>query len=39
MGVIRTTLLIDRDGAVAHVWSKVSVDGHVEAVLAAARAL
>ncbi len=39
MGVERTTVLIDRDGRVAQVWSKVNVPGHAEAVLEAARAL
>ena len=39
MGVERTTVLLDRDGRVARVWSKVSVPGHAEEVLAAARAL
>ena len=39
MGVDRTTLLIDREGTIARVWPKVKVPGHVEEVLAAARAL
>ena len=39
MGVERTTVLIDRDGRIARVWSKVKVPGHAEEVLAAARAL
>ncbi len=39
MGVERTTFLIDAEGRVARVWSKVKVDGHAEDVLAAARAL
>lgn len=39
MGVIRTTVLIDRTGAIVRVWPKVRVDGHAEAVLAAAQAL
>ena len=39
MGVERTTVLVDRDGAIARVWNKVKVPGHVEAVLAAAKAL
>ena len=38
MGVIRTTLLIDRDGRIARIWPKVSVDGHAEEVLEAAKA-
>jgi peroxiredoxin Q/BCP len=39
MGVERATFLIDADGRVAHVWEKVKVAGHAEAVLKAARAL
>lgn len=39
MGVERTTVLIDADGRVARIWSKVKVPGHAEEVLAAARAL
>ena len=38
-GIIRSTVLIDRDGKVAQVWPKVSVKGHAEEVLAAAQAL
>ena len=32
MGVIRSTFLIDPDGNLAHIWSKVSVKGHPEDV-------
>ncbi|NBE08463.1 peroxiredoxin [Paragemmobacter ruber] len=39
MGVERTTFLIDGTGKVAQVWNKVSVKGHAEEVLAAAKAL
>ncbi len=39
MGIVRSTFLIDRDGLVAETWSKVKVKGHVEAVLAACKAL
>lgn len=39
MGVIRRTVLIDATGRIARVWPKVSVEGHAEEVLAAARAL
>ena len=39
MGVERATFLVDREGRVARVWRKVSVKGHAEAVLEAARAL
>ena len=34
MGVVRTTVLIDPDGKVAHVWEKVKVKGHVDKVKA-----
>lgn len=39
MGIERSTFLIDRDGKIARIWPKVKVPGHVEEVLAAARAL
>jgi peroxiredoxin Q/BCP len=39
MGVERTTVLVDREGRIAEVWSKVKVPGHAEAVLKAAQAL
>jgi len=39
MGVERTTLLIDAEGRIAHIWPKVKVKGHAEAVLAAAKTL
>jgi len=39
MGVIRMTYLIDESGKIARVWPKVSVDGHAEEVLDAAKAL
>jgi thioredoxin-dependent peroxiredoxin len=39
MGVIRKTFLIDRQGRIARIWPKVSVPGHAEEVLAAAKAL
>ncbi|MFD2653840.1 peroxiredoxin [Brucella rhizosphaerae] len=39
MGVERATFLIDADGRIAHIWEKVKVAGHAEAVLEAARAL
>jgi thioredoxin-dependent peroxiredoxin len=39
MGIDRSTFLIGRDGRLARVWRKVKVPGHVEEVLAAARAL
>ncbi len=34
MGVIRSTVLIDPDGRVAHHWPKVKAGGHAEAVRA-----
>jgi thioredoxin-dependent peroxiredoxin len=39
MGVLRKTYLIDAKGRIAQVWPKVSVEGHAEEVLKAARAL
>jgi thioredoxin-dependent peroxiredoxin len=39
MGIERTTVLIDGAGKVARVWNKVSVKGHADEVLAAAKAL
>jgi peroxiredoxin Q/BCP len=39
MGVIRSTFLIDAKGKIAQVWPKVSVTGHAEEVLEAAKAL
>jgi peroxiredoxin Q/BCP len=38
-GVIRSTFLIDAKGKIAQVWPKVSVAGHAEEVLEAAKAL
>lgn len=38
-GVERTTFLIDRDGNIAKVYPKVKVNGHMEQVLADAKAL
>ncbi len=39
MGIERTTFLIDEKGVIRGVWPKVKIDGHVDAVLAAAKAL
>jgi thioredoxin-dependent peroxiredoxin len=39
MGIERTTFLIDEKGVIRGVWPKVKIDGHVDAVLAAAQAL
>ena len=39
MGLERATFLLDADGRVVRAWRKVSVPGHAEEVLAAARAL
>ncbi len=39
MGVLRKTFLIDAKGRIARVWPRVSVPGHAEEVLAAAKAL
>jgi thioredoxin-dependent peroxiredoxin len=39
MGIVRTTYLIGGDGKVVRRWDKVNVEGHVEDVLAAVKAL
>ena len=36
-GILRTTVLIGADGRVERIWRNVKVDGHAEAVLAAAK--
>jgi peroxiredoxin Q/BCP len=33
-GIIRSTVLVDPKGVIRHAWPKVTVKGHVEAVLA-----
>jgi thioredoxin-dependent peroxiredoxin len=38
-GILRTTVLIDRNGRIARIWRNVKVDGHADEVLAAAQAL
>ena len=39
MGIERATFLVDEKGVVRGIWHKVKVPGHVDAVLAAAKAL
>lgn len=39
MGIERSTFLLDGDGVIRKVWRKVKVDGHVDKVLEAAKAL
>jgi thioredoxin-dependent peroxiredoxin len=39
LGIVRATFLIGPDQRIAKVWPRVSVDGHAEDVLAAAKAL
>lgn len=39
MGIIRKTFLIDGKGRIVHIWPKVSVPGHAEEVLDAAKSL
>lgn len=39
MGIVRMTFLIGPDRRIARIWPKVSIDGHAEDVLAAAKAL
>lgn len=38
-GIIRSTFLIDPKGVIRHAWPKVSVKGHVQAVLEQLKAL
>lgn len=38
-GIIRSTFIIDPDGNIAAVWSKVKVKGHVDAVMEKLQAL
>jgi len=38
-GIIRSTFLVDPKGVIRHVWPKVSVKGHVEAVIEVLAAL
>jgi thioredoxin-dependent peroxiredoxin len=39
MGIIRKTFLIDAQGRIARIWPKVTVPGHAEEVLEAAKSL
>jgi peroxiredoxin Q/BCP len=39
LGILRTTVLIDKRGKIARIWRNVKVDGHADEVLAAAQAL
>ncbi|TAE81084.1 MAG: thioredoxin-dependent thiol peroxidase [Alphaproteobacteria bacterium] len=39
MGIERTTLLLDKDGVIRHIWNKVKVTGHAEDVLEKLRTL
>ena len=39
MGIDRSTFLVGKDGKIARIWRKVSVPGHVEEVLEAAKAV
>ena len=39
MGMERATFLVDAKGVIRHIWRKVKVPGHVEAVLVAAKSL
>jgi len=39
MGMERATFLVDAKGVIREIWRKVKVPGHVDAVLAAAKAL
>lgn len=35
MGIVRTTFVVGKDGVITHIWPKVAVKGHDEAVLSA----
>jgi thioredoxin-dependent peroxiredoxin len=37
-GILRTTVLVGKDGRIIRIWRNVRVDGHADEVLAAARA-
>ena len=39
MGVVRTTVLVGRDGRVARIFPKVQIEGHVQEVESAVREL
>ncbi|SDI27560.1 thioredoxin-dependent thiol peroxidase [Aliiruegeria lutimaris] len=39
MGIERATFLIDGDGVIRRIWRKVKVDGHIDEVLEAVKAL
>lgn len=39
MGIERATFLVDAEGLIRRAWRKVSVKGHAQEVLEAARAL
>ena len=39
VGIQRSTFLVDKDGTIAKVWPRVSVEGHDAAVLEAVRSL
>ena len=39
MGIVRTTILTDKDHKIVQIWRKVKVAGHVEVVLTAAQSL
>jgi peroxiredoxin Q/BCP len=39
LGIIRTTVLVGKDGRIARIWRRVKVDGHAAEVLEAAKAL
>ena len=39
LGITRTTVLVGADGLIKRIWRHVKVDGHADAVLAAARSI
>jgi len=39
LGILRTTVLLDRNGKIAKIWRNVKVDGHADEVLEAVQNL
>ena len=39
LGILRTTVLIGKDGKIAKIWRNVRVDGHADEVLAAVQTM
>jgi peroxiredoxin Q/BCP len=39
MGIVRSTMVIDKQGVIRRIWPKVKVDGHADEVLEVVRGL